>query len=86
MNIKYANLPKQRQFCPTDLNRESAQFLRNGEVCAVINQGAYAKGYAGLSAVVDSVVKHVAPPKRIDCPIDVVLRSNLSLSEQSESI
>lgn len=84
--VKDMGLQNKVRIIATDLNRESAQLLRNGEVCAVINQGAYAKGYAGLSVVVDSVVKHVAPPKRIDCPIDVVLKSNLELYEQSESI
>lgn len=61
----------------TDLNSESAQYLRNGQVNAVINQGSYAKGQAGMNLVLDSVVKHQNVPQKIDCPIDVVLKSNL---------
>lgn len=61
----------------TDLNSESAEYLRNGQVIAVINQGAYAKGQASINVVLDCVVKHQNAPRRIDCPIDVVLKSNL---------
>lgn len=84
--VQDLGLQKKVRVIATDLNQESAEYLRNGEVCAVINQGAYAKGYASLSVVVDSVVKHIAPPQRIDCPIDVVLKSNLNLYEQSECL
>lgn len=65
----------------TDLNRESADFLRRGAVRAVINQGAYAKGLASMRVMVDCVVKHQKTPQRFDCPIDVVLRSNLKFYE-----
>lgn len=67
----------------TDLNRESAEFLRCGAVKAVINQGAYAKGAAAMSLIIDCVVKHREKPQRFNCPIDVVLRSNLSFYENS---
>lgn len=65
----------------TDLNEESAAFLRRGAVKAVINQGAYAKGYASMSLMIDCVVKHLDAPKCFNCPIDVVLKSNLSFYE-----
>ena len=67
----------------TDLNGESAEFLRNGAVKAVINQGAYAKGFASMRMMVDCVVKHQDNPPRFDCPIDVVLRSNLTFYEKT---
>lgn len=70
----------------TDLNEETAHFLRAGALKAVINQGAYMKGYSSLEVLVDSVVKHVTPPQRVDCPIDIVLRSNLSFYERSNNI
>ena len=53
---------------------------------AVINQGAYMKGYTGLSILVDSIIKHMEPPQRVDCPIDIVLKSNLSFYESSNHI
>ena len=84
--VKDMGLQHKVRIIATDLNQESAEYLRNGEVCAVINQGAYAKGYSGLRVVVDSVVKHIAPPQRIDCPIDVVFKSNLKLYEQAECL
>lgn len=67
----------------TDLNEESASFLRRGAVKAVINQGAYAKGYASMSLMVDCVVKHADAPQRFNCPIDVVLKSNLNFYEST---
>lgn len=67
----------------TDLNEESADFLRRGRVKAVINQGAYAKGAAAMNVMVDCVVKHQNTPQRFNCPIDVVLRSNLGVYEST---
>lgn len=67
----------------TDLNSESAAFLRRNAVKAVINQGAYAKGFASMSLMVDCVVKHQDAPQRFNCPIDVVLRSNLGFYEST---
>ena len=67
----------------TDLNNESAAYLRRGAAKAIINQGAYAKGYASMETMMDCVVKHIDPPQRFDCPIDVVLKSNLSFYERS---
>lgn len=70
----------------TDLNEETASFLRTGALKAVINQGAYMKGYSSLEVLVESVVKHAVPPQRVDCPIDIVLSSNLSFYERSNKI
>ncbi len=44
------------------------------------------KGYTGLNILVDRMVKNIEPPLRIDCPIDVVLHSNLSFFERSNNI
>lgn len=70
----------------TDLSETTAQFLRNGEMKAVINQGAFMKGYAGLGILVDTIIKHMEPPQRVDCPIDIVLQSNLNFYESSNKI
>ena len=34
-----------------------------------------------MSLIIDCVVKHREKPQRFNCPIDVVLRSNLSIYE-----
>ncbi len=70
----------------TDLSETTARLLRNGELKAIINQGAYMKGYTGLSILVDSIIKHIDPPQRVDCPIDIVLQNNLSFYEHSNQI
>ncbi len=70
----------------TDLNGTTSHLMRTGQLKAVINQGAYMKGYEGLRVLVDRVVKNIMPPLRIDCPIDVVLNSNLSFFEDSNKI
>ena len=67
----------------TDLSEISAQMLKNGELKAIINQGAYMKGFRGLEILVEHIIKHMDPPKRIDCPIDIVLQGNLSFYENS---
>jgi len=79
--VEELGLQGQVSVIATDLNSESADFLRRGAVKAVINQGAYTKGYASMNLVVDCVVKHQVAPQRFNCPIDVVLRSNLSFYE-----
>lgn len=84
--VKDMGLMNRISIIGTDLSETTAQFLRNGEMKAVINQGAYMKGYTGLSILVDSIVKHMEPPQRVDCPIDIVLKSNLSFYESSNQI
>lgn len=84
--VKEMGLTGQIPMIGTDLNETTAQLLRNGELKAVINQGAYRKGYVSLSILVDSIVKHMDPPKRVDCPIDIVLQSNLDFYERSNDI
>lgn len=81
--VEELGLQEQVSVIATDLNSESAGFLRQGAVKAVINQGAYAKGYASMNLVVDCVVKHQDAPQRFNCPIDVVLKSNLSFYEST---
>ncbi|MBQ8621547.1 MAG: LacI family DNA-binding transcriptional regulator [Oscillospiraceae bacterium] len=80
--VEELNLQHQVSVIATDLNSESAKFLREGRVKAVIDQGAYAKGFASMNLMVDCVVKRQDAPQRFDCPIDVVLRSNLSFFER----
>lgn len=65
----------------TDLNESSAEMLRRGELKAIINQGAYKKGYAALEVLVNRIVKQTAPRQRVDCPIDIVLQENLNFYE-----
>lgn len=84
--VEEANLQNQVAVVGTDLNEETARMLRDGKLKAVINQGAYMKGYFSLSVLVDSVVKHIDPHTRVDCPIDIVLKSNLSFYERSNKI
>lgn len=62
----------------TDLNEITTQMLTEGRLTAVIDQSAYAKGYIGLELLVDRTVKNKELPLRVDTPIKVILRSNLS--------
>ena len=66
----------------TDLSETTAGLLRKGELKAIIDQGAYVKGYSGLSILVNSIIKHMDPPQRVDCPIDIVLQGNLDFYER----
>ena len=70
----------------TDLNRYTSQYLRNEELTLVIDQGAYMKGYMGLNALVDSLVKHIKPEPYIDIVLDVVYRSNLRFYERTKKL
>lgn len=81
--VEELGMQDQVSIIATDLNSESAAFLRRGAVKAVINQGAYAKGFASMSLMIDCVVKHQEKPQRFNCPIDVVLRSNLRFYEST---
>lgn len=84
--VKEMGLLNQISIIGTDLNESTANMLRAGELKAIINQGAYMKGYSGLSILVDAIIKHMEPPRRVDCPIDIVLQGNLSLYERSNHI
>lgn len=81
--VEELGMQEQVSVIATDLNEESAEYLRKGRVKAVINQGAYAKGYASMNLMIDCVVKHVDAPQRFNCPIDVVLKSNLRFYEST---
>lgn len=70
----------------TDLNVYTAQSIRDGELTAIIDQGGYMKGYMGLNALVDSVVKHIKPEQSIDTTIDVVYNSNLRFYERTKKL
>ena len=65
----------------TDLNRFTADCLRQGSLKAVIDQGAYMKGYTGLKLLVDKILKNEEPTRRFDCPVEIVLASNLRFYE-----
>ena len=70
----------------TDFNQYTCQYLRNEELTLVIDQGAYMKGYMGLNALVDSLVKHIKPEPYIDIVLDVVYRSNLRFYERTKKL
>lgn len=67
----------------TDLNDCTARHIRNGDLTLVIDQGGFMKGYLGLNALVDSVVKHIEPAEHIGIVIDVVYQSNLRFYERA---
>lgn len=66
----------------TDLNGFTAQNIRNDELTLLIDQGGYMKGYMGLGALVDKVVKHIKSEQNIDTTLDVVCKSNLRFYER----
>ena len=84
----FRELPPDRKFLRigTDLNDHTAEQLRNGELTMVIDQGGYMKGYMGLNALVDRVVKHIKPEKDLGIIIDVVCKSNLRFHERANNI
>lgn len=67
----------------TDLNDRTAQYLREGELTVVIDQGGYVKGNLGLRSLVDSVVKHMEPEENVEMMIDVIFKSNLRFYERA---
>ena len=66
----------------TDLNLDTAEDIRKGDLTIVIDQGAYMKGFLGLGALVDCVVKHIKPDRNIAANLDVVCKSNLRFYER----
>lgn len=84
--VRDMGLAGQLSIIGTDLSETTAQLLRDGELRAIINQGAYMKGYSGLGILVDCIIKHMDPPQRVDCPIDIVLQGNLSFYERSNNV
>ena len=67
----------------TDLNCYTAESIRKGELTLVIDQGGYRKGYMGLGALVDTVVKHIKPEQKLNITLDVVCQSNLIFYEHT---
>lgn len=84
--VEQAGMADRVSVVGTDLNESTSEMLRKGQLKAVINQAAYMKGYAAMHILVDRVVKNIEPPRRFDCQIDVVIRSNLSFYERSNNI
>ena len=62
-----------------DLNDETEQLLLEGKLTALINQEPYGKGYKSLKILTDFILKKAQPEERIDCALDVVLKSNVKL-------
>ena len=75
--VQEMHMQDQVRIVATDLNRHTAAHLSAGEVSAIINQGAFLKGYHGLDVLVDRLIRNTDAEKSFDCPIDLVLRSNL---------
>ena len=67
----------------TDLNDHTAQYLRDGELTLVIDQGGYMKGYLGLRSLLDTVVKHIEPEDDLGIVLDVIYQSNLRFHERA---
>ena len=84
--VQKAGMEEKVSVIGTDLNDITTHLLKTGQLKAVINQAAYMKGYTGLNILVDRMVKNIEPPLRIDCPIDIILQSNLSFFERSDNI
>ena len=84
--VEQAGMADRVSVVGTDLNQSTSDMLRKGQLKAVLNQAAYMKGYAAMYILVDRVVKNIEPPRRFDCQIDVVIRSNLSFYERSNNI
>ena len=82
----FRELPEPPKFVRigTDLNMYTAENIRRGELTVVIDQGGYMKGYTGLGALVDYVVKHVKPERNISAILDVVYQSNLRFYERTK--
>lgn len=68
-----------------DLNGQTAQMLTENRIDAVVNQGAYQKGYQAFKIVTEGVVKGLPMPNKTECPIDIVLKSNLRFFKEVES-
>lgn len=67
----------------SDLNDYTAAHLRGGDLTLIIDQGGYLKGYLGLGALVDKVVKHIAPAEDLGIVFNVVYQSNLRFYERA---
>lgn len=80
--VREAGMEHQVSIIGTDINCITACLLRERRLKAVIDQAAYMKGYTSLNVLVDRMVKHIEPSARIDCPVHVILHSNLSFFEQ----
>lgn len=70
----------------TDLNKITAHLLADRKLKCVIDQAAFMKGRQSLEILVNRIVKNQSPPLRLDCPIDVVLNSNLQFYEHLKNI
>lgn len=68
----------------TDFYDLTKELLSTGRITAVINQGAYTKGYIGMKILVNTAVKNLELPGNITTPIDVIFKSNVSCYDSFE--
>ena len=64
-----------------DLNLESAEFLRQGKIDALVYKNPYDKGVIGFNTLIDYLVKHTEPPQNIQCVISMVFKTSLHFYE-----
>lgn len=84
--VAKAGMQKQVRIIGTDINTQTAKLLKDGRLTAVINQAPFRKAYAGLEILLDKIIRNVDPPLRVNCPFDIILRTNLGFFEGSENI
>lgn len=65
-----------------DLNAKSAQWLREDKVDLLIYKNAYGKGLTGFRTLIDCVIKHIEPPKNIQCEIGMIYKTSLDFYEE----
>lgn len=75
--VRDLDMRQQVKVIGIDLNDLTAQMLMEERIDAVVNQGAFEKGYQAVKLVTDSVIKNIPLPDRTECVIDIVLKSNL---------
>ncbi len=64
-----------------DLSTDTRDLLHAGKLDAVINQGAFAKGYHGLRNLGDALIRNKRKIREVRFPIDLILPSNLRFYE-----
>ena len=62
----------------SDLFTESAKFLKENSLQAVIYKNAHDKGYLGFKILFEYLVKHIDPPgDKVSVPISIIMKNNL---------
>lgn len=60
----------------TDFNRMTRTYLNEGRMLAVVNQGAYKKGFLAFRVITDKIIKNIEPIMPLTYPVDLILKSN----------